>query len=34
MANALFLMMLGVSFLGIRFEARRRMRLSGRGGAA
>lgn len=34
MANALFLMMLGVSFLGIRFEARRRMRLSGRGGTA
>lgn len=33
MANALFLMMLGVSYLGIRFELRRRMRVSGRGGA-
>lgn len=32
MANVLFLMMLGVSYLGIRFEARRRLRLSGRGG--
>lgn len=34
MANVLFLMMLVVSYLGIRFEARRRMRLSGRGGHA
>jgi putative spermidine/putrescine transport system permease protein len=33
MANALFLMMLGVSYLGIRFEVRRGMRVSGRGGA-
>lgn len=33
MANALFLMMLGVSYLGIRFELRRRMRVSGQGGA-
>ncbi|QEE43381.1 ABC transporter permease (plasmid) [Rhizobium sp. WL3] len=32
MSNVLFLMMLVVSYLGIRFEARRRMRLSGRGG--
>lgn len=32
MANVLFLMMLVVSYLGIRFEARRRGRLSGRGG--
>jgi putative spermidine/putrescine transport system permease protein len=30
MANALFLMMLAVSYLGIRFEARRRLRVSGR----
>lgn len=33
MANALFIMMLGVSYLGIRFEAHRRTRQSGRGGA-
>lgn len=32
MANVLFLMMLVVSYLGIRFEARRRNRLIGRGG--
>lgn len=32
MANVLFLMMLGVSYLGIRFEARRRTKLNGRGG--
>ena len=32
MANVLFLMMLVVSYLGIRFEASRRGRLSGRGG--
>lgn len=29
MANALFLMMLAVSYIGIRFEARRRVRVSG-----
>lgn len=34
MANILFLMMLVASFLGIRFEARRRMRVSGRTGAS
>ena len=34
MANVLFLMMLVVSYLGIRFEASRRGRLSGRGGRA
>lgn len=32
MSNVLFLMMLVVSYLGIRFEARRRIRQSGRGG--
>lgn len=30
MSNALFLMMLAVSYLGIRFETRRRLRVSGR----
>lgn len=32
MATVLFIMMLAASYLGIRFEARRRLRLSGRGG--
>lgn len=34
MATLLFVMMLAASYLGIRFEARRRLRVSGRGGAS